>query len=64
MAKKLPDKKAPKRGEVGVDYARYSSHNQKDASIEQQVAACQEHAAKHGIKLFPARQISDRIFSV
>lgn len=51
MPKKLPSKYAPTEGEVGVDYARYSSHNQKDASIEQQVAACQEHAAKLGIRL-------------
>lgn len=38
-------------GEIGVDYARYSSHNQKEASIEQQVAACQQKAKELGITL-------------
>lgn len=37
--------------EIGVDYARYSSHNQKEASIEQQVAACQQKAKELGITL-------------
>lgn len=36
---------------IGVCYARYSSHRQKDVSIEQQVAACQAHAADLGIAL-------------
>lgn len=36
---------------IGVDYARYSSHNQKDASIEQQVEACQKYAKELGITL-------------
>lgn len=36
---------------VGVVYARYSSHNQKDTSIEQQVAACHKKAADMGIRL-------------
>lgn len=36
---------------IGVCYARYSSHRQKDVSIEQQVAACQAHAANLGIAL-------------
>lgn len=34
---------------IGVVYARYSSHNQKDASIEQQVAACRQKAKELGI---------------
>ena len=37
--------------EVGVPYARYSSHNQKDASIEQQLVACQQKAKELGITL-------------
>lgn len=37
---KLPSKKSPRKDDVGVIYARYSSHNQKDASIEQQIAEC------------------------
>ena len=34
-------------------YARYSSHNQKDASIEQQVEACTKYAA---VMKLPGRQ--------
>lgn len=48
---------------IGVCYARYSSHRQKDVSIEQQVAACQAHAAKRGITLidiYDDRAISGR----
>lgn len=51
MAKNLFGKNAPTNGEIGVDYARYSSHNQRDVSIEQQVEACREYAAKLGIQL-------------
>lgn len=32
-----------------VIYARYSSHNQRDVSIEQQVEACRKHAAELGL---------------
>ena len=32
-------------GRTAVIYARYSSHNQRDCSIEQQVEACMKHAA-------------------
>lgn len=32
-------------------YARYSSHNQNDASIEQQVAECQAYAAANGLQI-------------
>ncbi len=55
MATKQPKK--PKRGERqkikgnGVIYARYSSHNQKDMSIEQQVEKCQELASDCGIEI-------------
>ena len=35
----------------GVIYARYSSHNQKDVSIEQQVEACQKFAKNENIKI-------------
>ena len=38
-------------GEIGVIYARYSSHNQKDASIEQQVAEASAHAQSLGIQI-------------
>ena len=53
MAKRLPSK--PKRGQriggAGVIYARYSSHNQKDLSIEQQVALDRQLADEHGIEV-------------
>lgn len=50
MAKKIPSKKAAK-DEIGIIYARYSSHNQKDASIEQQVEACMKLAKELGLKI-------------
>lgn len=36
---------------IGVIYARYSSHNQKEESIEQQVADCMETARANNIKI-------------
>lgn len=33
-----------------VIYARYSSHNQRDVSIEQQIEACRKYAASLGLK--------------
>lgn len=59
----------PKRGKkidaeaIGVIYARYSSHSQRDISIEQQVAKCQELAAEYGIKIvtiYADRAVSGR----
>lgn len=47
MARK---KKQPAQ-RTGVIYARYSSHNQKDASIEQQVEQCQKFAREQGISI-------------
>lgn len=47
----------PKRGATseilgdGVDYSRYSSHSQKDISIEQQIAKNEELAKEYGIRL-------------
>ena len=37
--------------QIGVIYARYSSHNQKEESIEQQIAECSDFAAKNGIRI-------------
>lgn len=34
-----------------VIYARYSSHNQRDVSIEQQVAACRKYADENGMEV-------------
>jgi site-specific DNA recombinase len=42
-------------------YARYSSHAQNDASIEQQVAECREYAAQHDLKI--AEIYADRAIS-
>ena len=44
MARKTAKSKSPGAASsgVGVIYARYSSHAQKDASIEQQVAECRK----------------------
>ena len=59
----------PKRGkkleieEPGVLYGRYSSHNQKDISIEQQFEKCYELAAEYGIKIidtYADRAVSGR----
>ena len=59
----LPAK--PKRGqkldEAGVVYARYSSHNQKDISVEQQIEKCMELAAEFGIRIIDT--YSDRAVS-
>lgn len=35
----------------GVIYARYSSHAQRDVSIEQQIRACKQFAERHGIRV-------------
>ena len=44
-------KKNTDSAKLGVIYARYSSHAQRDASIEQQVAECQAYATAHGITI-------------
>ena len=36
---------------AGVIYARYSSHSQRDVSIEQQVRACEAFAERNGIQI-------------
>ena len=51
---------------VAVIYARYSSDNQSEASIEQQVDECQEYAMLNGLKvseIYADRAISGRIDS-
>lgn len=52
MAKRSAKKNEYQSAEqVGVIYARYSSHNQKEESIEQQIAECSDFAAKNGIRI-------------
>ena len=41
----------PQYTSEGVIYARYSSHSQRDVSIEQQVKACKLFAERHGIQV-------------
>lgn len=48
MAKK---KKFDTPSGIAVIYARYSSHSQKDVSIEQQVAECNEYAAANNLEV-------------
>lgn len=38
-------------GAPAVIYARFSSHNQRDESIEQQIAECRNYAAAHGLNV-------------
>lgn len=49
MAKKKVDVSAPSA--IAVIYARYSSHAQKDVSIEQQVEECQEYAKANNLEI-------------
>ena len=58
----------------GVIYARYSSDNQREESIEGQIRECKEFAERQGIVvigtghiltvLCPQKRITDQIFSV
>lgn len=57
----------PKRGQKldapGVIYARYSSHAQKDLSVEQQIEQCTALAKEYGIhviEIYPDRAVSGR----
>lgn len=47
----MPPRAKAKDTRIGVIYARYSSHNQKEESIEQQVEACTAFAALNGINI-------------
>lgn len=56
-------KKNTAAGLDAVIYARYSSHNQRDVSIEQQIEACRKHAAELGLTIsqtYEDRAISGR----
>lgn len=56
-------KKEEARRGIAVIYARYSSHNQRDVSIEQQIEACRKHAAELGLTIiatYEDRAISGR----
>ena len=48
---KRPVKKIATASMDGVIYARYSSHNQKEESIEQQVEECMAFAAANNINI-------------
>ena len=47
----MKSKKVAEAPKTGVIYARYSSHAQKDASIEQQVRECLIFAKAQGIRI-------------
>lgn len=56
-------KKKKLAGGNAIIYARYSSHNQRDVSIEQQIEACRKHAAELGLTItdtYEDRAISGR----
>lgn len=58
----MAKKKKPAGGNA-IIYARYSSHNQRDVSIEQQIEACRKHAAELGLTVvatYEDRAISGR----
>ncbi|MCR2026939.1 recombinase family protein, partial [Anaerotruncus colihominis] len=60
--KKLADQQERYSG-TAVIYARYSSHNQRDVSIEQQVKQCQEFAQQNSfqiIEIYADRAISGK----
>ena len=61
MAAKKKQSKNPQEQEPGVIYARYSSHAQKDASIEQQVEECEKYAREIGLHIVGT--YSDRAIS-
>ena len=47
----MANKPSNTQRKIGVIYARYSSHNQRDVSIEQQVKACRKYADDENIKI-------------
>ena len=58
----MAKKKKPAGGNA-IIYARYSSHNQREVSIEQQIEACRKHAAEFGLTItdtYEDRAISGR----
>ena len=44
-------RKSNKKEKTAVIYARYSSHNQREVSIEQQISQCQTYADRLGYKI-------------
>lgn len=45
-----------KRTRDAVIYARYSSHNQREASLEQQISQCRQYAERNGYKIIQVYQ--------
>lgn len=63
MAKKARKTASADNGRIGVIYARYSSHSQRDVSIEQQVNECRKFAEEMDIpitKVYADRAVSGR----
>ncbi len=51
MKTKKPARKRERENLIGVNYCRYSSHSQREASIEQQMAAAQAYAEANEITI-------------
>ena len=51
MAKRIPAVASDCDGMIGVIYARYSSHSQREEAIEDQLRECHEFAARNNIKI-------------
>ena len=52
----MAKKKQREAGGKAVIYARYSSHNQREASLEQQIAECKQYAERNGYKIIDIYQ--------
>lgn len=52
----MAKKKKKETGGNAVIYARYSSHNQREASLEQQIAECKQYAERNGYKIIEIYQ--------
>lgn len=52
----MPKKKPKPETRNAVIYARYSSHNQREASLEQQIAECKQYAERNGYKIIEVYQ--------
>lgn len=61
MKKKVDNIRIVEENTTAVIYARYSSHNQRDVSIEQQVAECEDYARRLGLTVL--RTYADRALS-
>ena len=52
----MAKRKQKEKGGKAVIYARYSSHNQREASLEQQIAECRKYAERNGYTVIEVYQ--------